>query len=416
MSTRGLHWAWVILAVCFADLFVNYSVRLGFGVLLPEMIRALELNRTQGGAIFNFYLAAYICLTPLAGNLTDRLGARWVIASAGVVLGGGTLLLGSAQGFWTACAFFALAGAGAAGIWTPVLTVVQRWFAPRRRGLALGILSTGYGLGLAAMGQIFPVLVEAYSWRLCWSMLGALALGLIVANALLLRSGPEERQVTPWGAPEDAHPAGRPTGGATRPDANYGEVFGSPSFWIIGASYFFAACALYLVTTFMVDYAQGERGLGFGEASFLATLHGLGQVAGVLTIPLLSDRVGRRATLVGTNLCTALSIGCLLVWTEGLWGLYGGVTLLGLVYGPTWPLYGACGGDYFKKEVMGTVIGFWTPFYGLGAIAAHFIGGGMRDATQSFQGAFAGAMVLAVLAALLMGRMPGAVGRSQGAY
>jgi len=43
----GLHWAWVILAVCFVDLFVNYSIRLGFGVVLPEMIRSLGLNRTQ---------------------------------------------------------------------------------------------------------------------------------------------------------------------------------------------------------------------------------------------------------------------------------------------------------------------------------------------------------------------------------
>ncbi len=62
MRRKGLHWAWVILAVCFVDLFVNYSIRLGYGVVLPEMIRALELSRTQGGTIYNFYLAVLFAL------------------------------------------------------------------------------------------------------------------------------------------------------------------------------------------------------------------------------------------------------------------------------------------------------------------------------------------------------------------
>ncbi|GAG43139.1 unnamed protein product, partial [marine sediment metagenome] len=41
-----IHWAWIILATCFVNLFINYSVRLGYGVVLPEMIRDLALSRT----------------------------------------------------------------------------------------------------------------------------------------------------------------------------------------------------------------------------------------------------------------------------------------------------------------------------------------------------------------------------------
>ena len=68
-------------------------------------------------------------------------------------------------------------------------------------------------------------------------------------------------------------------------------------------------------------------------------------------------------------------------------------------------MYGACGGDYFRKEVMGTVIGAWTPFYGLGAILAHFITGRIRDITQSFQMAFYLAVLFALFAAFLMHRV-----------
>ena len=52
-SEKSFHWAWVILGVSFFNLFINYSIRLGYGVILPEMIQDLGLSRTAGGSIYN---------------------------------------------------------------------------------------------------------------------------------------------------------------------------------------------------------------------------------------------------------------------------------------------------------------------------------------------------------------------------
>jgi MFS family permease len=399
-----LHWAWVILGVCFLDLFVNYSIRLGFGVILPEMIRDLGLNRTQGGSIFNAYLAAYLCMTPFVGNLTDRYGARRIIAGFGTFLGAGALLMGTADGFARACVYYAIVGVGASAMWTPVLVVVQRWFAPHRRGLALGILSTGYGLGFAAMGWVFPHLVRLSSWRASWYLLGSAALAMVFLNGTLLRSRPEDQGLLPWGD----GPRGAGEGEVQGQSSGHGrirEVMSSPRFWLIGASYFLAACSLYLVTTFMVDYAKGEVGLDLKGASFLATIHGLSQVLGVLTIPPLSDRLGRRRTLMGSNFLISIGIVGMVLSGNWTWGLYCSVAVVGMLYGVTWPLYGACGGDYFRKEVMGTVIGAWTPFYGTGAILAHFLAGRVRDLTGSFHWAFLLGAGLALGACVLLWRV-----------
>jgi len=141
MSNRPFHWAWVIFATCFVNIFINYSIRLGYGILLPEMIRALDITRTQGGMIYNSYLITYITLSPLTGNLTDRIGARTVITFFCLLLTVGTSLMGTVRQFWSACLFFAIVGVGAAAMWTPVVALVQRWFGTRRRGMALGILS-----------------------------------------------------------------------------------------------------------------------------------------------------------------------------------------------------------------------------------------------------------------------------------
>jgi len=404
---RGFHWAWVILATCFVNLFINYSVRLGYGVVLPEMIRDLGFSRTAGGSIYNSYLFAYITVTPLTGYLTDRIGARMVITACALILGVGVLLMGTTHSPWTSCLFFAVVGLGATGMWASVITVVQRWFVPARRGLALGILSTGYGLGFATLGAVFPWIVLHFNWRFAWYFLGAAALVMVAVNFLLLRNDPESAGYKPWGRPEDAVAGG--AGPAPQVKISLAsKVFNQRTFWLIGFSYFCIAYALYGITTFMVDYAEYEMGMPLEKASLLATVHGFSQVLGVLTVLPLSDVLGRRKTIFLSNLfITTVLIGVLFAGYS--WSLL--LVLVGFAgafYGATFPMYGACAGDYFPKQIIGTVVGAWTPFYGLGAIAVHWVSGLLRDAGGSYHQAFAINAVMAALGLLLISRVPNA--------
>jgi len=397
---KVFHWAWVILATVFVDLFINYSVRIGYAVVLPEMISNLGFTRTDTASIYNSYLFAYIAITPFSGYLTDRLGARRVITTCALILGVGVILMGTIQELWTACLFYAIVGVGATGMWTPVLAVVQRWFTPKKRGLALGIISPGYGLGFAAMGAAFPWIVHHYTWRHAWYFLGAGALAMVLGNALFLKSDPESSGYRPWGE-DPSTPA--PADQASPAKRSIFSVFKSRNFWIIGFSYFAIAYSLYGVTTFMVDYAKTQLGIPIAKASLLATVHGFGQVIGVLTLLPLSDYLGRKKTIIIMNSFIAASLFGI-VLSGHSWGrLYFLVGLFALFYGPTFPIYGACAGDYFPRTVIGTVIGAWTPFYGIGAIMSHWVTGLLRDSTGFYNLAFLtnGVMALAGLVLIL---------------
>jgi sugar phosphate permease len=273
-------------------------------------------------------------------------------------------------------------------MWTPVITIVQRWFSPQRRGLALGILSTGYGLGFATMGVVFPWIVNHFSWRFGWYYLGTGMLVMVFINGFLLRSSPEDAGLLPWGKKEhesnmpsvEAHPFVK--------EGIFRTVFRSRTFWIIGLSYLLIAYSLYGITTFMVDYAKYQLGFALEKASFLATIHGFSQVIGVLIIVPMSDYLTRKKTLILSN---AVIMVCLMGILFGgrSWGIL--IVLIGFMgafYGSIWPLYGACAGDYFPREFMGTVVGAWTPLYGFGAIVVHWITGMIRDATGSYDYAF----------------------------
>lgn len=398
---RAVHWAWIILIVCFFNLFINYSVRLGYGVVLPEMIKDLDLSRTGGGSIYNAYLVTYITLTPFTGYLTDRFGARRVISMCALILGLGVLLMGTVQSLGAACLAYAVVGIGATGMWTPVLTVVQRWFALKRRGLALGILSTGYGLGFAAMGVVFPFIVASLNWRFAWYFLGIGALIMVVLNAVFLRNDPESSGKIPWGSSEkNAQPSVRHAA-ADSARIPFSRVFTTKTFWLIGLSYFCIAYSLYGITTFMVDYAEQGMHIPLATASKLATVHGLSQIAGVLIILPFSDIWGRKKTILISNSCIALSItGILLATSQAV--LFLCVGIMAVFYGVTFPIYGACAGDYFPKNLIGTIIGAWTPFYGLGAILVHWISGMLFDATLSYTLPFLIALGTSVLAVILM--------------
>ncbi len=397
---RSLHWAWIILATGFVNLFINYSVRLGYGVMLPEMIRDLSLSRTAGGSIYNAYLFVYVSFTPLTGILTDRLGARRVIACCAFILAAGVTLMGTVESLWLACLAFGIAGLGATGMWTPVITVVQRWFTPHRRGLALGILSAGYGLGFATMGVAFPWVVQNFTWRYAWYILGAAAMVMVVVNGSLLRSDPESSGWKPWGLGKTNEvpkiQSGQPE------DRPLSLIFRTPVFWLIGFSYFAVTYSFYGITTFMVDYARGQLSLPIAQASFLATIHGLGQIAGVLTILPLSDYWGRKKTIMTSNaFITVCLIGVL--WGGNSWViLYAMVGVLAFFSGTIFPIYGACAGDYFPKEVIGTIIGIWTVFYGVGAISVHWVSGLIRDTTGSYKNAFVITAITAAVSVVFM--------------
>ena len=400
-NRKSLHWAWTILAICFINLFINYSVRLGYGVVLPEMIRTLGFSRADGGSIYNSYLLTYITVTPFTGYLTDLLGARRVITVCLMLLGGGAFLLGTVDHLWAACVFFGLTGLGATGLWVPVITLVQRWFSFRRKGLALGILSTGYGLGFAVMGAVFPWVVEHYSWRYAWYFPGILALAMVAPNALALRSDPADCGLRPWGPNEPT--AALPQKTSAKPPLR--SILRQPNFWIIGASYFSLSYGLYGFTTFMVDYAKYQLEMSLEKASLLATIHGLFQVAGVLTVLPLSDYAGRKRTILASNTAiTVLLTGLLFIgdsWTL-LYVITGAVAVF---YGATFPIYGACAGDYFPREAMGTVAGAWTPFYGSGAILTHWVTGKLRDVTGIYDQAFIICAVMTALSVVLMSRV-----------
>jgi sugar phosphate permease len=249
------------------------------------------------------------------------------------------------------------------------------------------------------MGRFHPAVVSHWGWHYSWYILGAIALVMVVMNVLFLRSRPEDLGLRPWGDKDHQLQTTASAHSVSIFKKHYREIFRAPKFWVIGVSYALVSGALYLPVTFMVDYAYSTLNLPYGSASLLITVHGICQIPGVLVIPWLSDFIGRRPAILVSDLVLAAGTVSLLLSRADLPLLYLSVGILGALFGVIFVLYGACAGDYFPKELVGSVVGIWTPFYGAGLIIAQWLGGYIRDVTGSFLIPFAGAAACAIVAA-----------------
>ncbi|MDI7259015.1 MAG: MFS transporter [Thermodesulfobacteriota bacterium] len=401
-----VHWAWVVLASSFITLFINYSIRIGaYSILLPGMIRDLHIDMTQAGMIRAAYFFAYILFSPLMGWLTDRIGARFIISFFCLFLGSGTFLMGKADSLITAILFHAVVGIGASAIWAPTVALIQKWFGTTRRGLALGVLSPSYALGYGLMGIVLPHIVNAYSWRMGWYLLGISGLILAVMNGFLLRSDPKDMELLPRGE----------TSRSIEPPSSfhYRDIFRERYFWLIGFSYFFISAGVYIITDLIVTYGVNELKVPYPIASAFITILAFTGIAGGMIMMSLSDYIGRKKSLIIIHSLLALSILLIIFVGKQIVPLQIGVGIFGFFYSPIWPMYSACARDYFPKEVSGTVIGVLTIFYGFGAMLGPILAGRMVDLTGTFRWSFGLGALTCIIAALLVGRLgrPAALGR-----
>jgi len=398
-----IHWAWVLLGVSFITLFINYSIRIGaYSILLPKMIKDLHINLTQAGMIRGSYFMAYIVFSPLMGWLSDRIGPRWVISFFSLILGIGTFLMGKASSLSMAILFHAIVGIGSSAMWTPVVGMIQKWFGMKKRGLALGILSPSYALGYGLMGMILPSIVSTYDWRMGWTLLGVSCLLLVLFNSFLLRNDPEEMRLLPWGETSKRSEFASPTS-----RFRYNEIFKERAFWVIGFSYLLVSFGAYILTDLVVSYGVMELKLPYAISSRFISILAFTGIAGGLFWMALSDHLGRKKSLLILHSSLALSILWIILVRGEVWWLQMGIGFFGFFYSPVWPMYGACARDYFPKEVVGSVIGLLTFFYGIGAILGPIIAGRLADSSGTFRWSFALASFCCLMASIVIGLLKG---------
>jgi MFS family permease len=379
-----------VIIAGFLTVSIAYSIRYAFGMLLPEMIPALGITKTQAGLIIAAYFIIYTICTPVLGALSDHYSYRLILVLFMLILGLGALLMASVSGFIQAGLFFSVAAFGHAACWAPVMVLVQKWVPDNRRGTALSFVAIGAGTGIFIWGILLPVIVRHLGWAAGWVALGVTAFVTAFLNFILVRN------------PVNSKPKKK----SNKPNlktflASYHHIFLQSPFWIIGIAYLLVGFSLIILFSFLPVYARESLGMPYIVSTRFISIIAVFGIIGQLGLGSLSDKVGRIRVMV---FCSAtMAIGSLgIVFAENVWSLYFVVGLYGFGYGAVWPVYAAVAADIFSRQHTGGIIGLWTLFLGIGSLSAPVISGWIIDSTGSYTWIFLLATLAGLLSALIL--------------
>lgn len=391
------NYCWVVLGAGTLAVFGALGLaRYGYTVVLPAMQTGLGLDNTQTGALATANLAGYLALAAIGGALASRLGARLVIVAGLVVAAGGMLLTGTADSFLTVALWRCLTGLGSGAANIGAMGMLTAWFPASRRGLATGIAVTGSSVAIIALGPVVPTLLARQGsdgWRACWYLFGAATLVIAVVCLLLVRN-----RVGGTAVDLSAAYGGRGKAAAPHASRGWGAVYRSRPVWHLGLVYVAFGFSYIIYMTFFVKHLMAAGGYSRAAAGSLFMVMGWASLICGLFWGSVSDRIGRKRTLVIVYLIHSISFALF-----GLWPAPAGFTLSALLYGVTaWSIpaiMAAACGDILGPRLAPAALGFITLFFGIGQAIGPSIAGIIADRA----GSFVPALLLASFVALLGG-------------
>lgn len=135
------------------------------------------------------YLIAMSAFSPMAGKLASIFAPRNCIFIASVAMAIGGLVTSAAIDFESFVAGRVITGIGAAGVLTISTIIILELTGSKRRGLAIGLLNSGYTIGVAAGATGAGALLRVVGWRALFYLQAPCA---IVGGTILLYAIPHD--------------------------------------------------------------------------------------------------------------------------------------------------------------------------------------------------------------------------------
>jgi MFS family permease len=293
-------------------------------------------------------------------------------------------------------ALFAVLGAcSAAATAMPYSVAIVRWF-DDQRGLALGIMVTGTGVGASLMPLLTNYLLTNYGWRVGFMGLGLLmAAGTLFALAFMVRTPrtPQRHEMV-----NDTEAA--PT---------VFEIFTRlPRFWLIAGPIFLLSIAVSGILVNIVPIMT-DKGYSAASAVGMLSVAGIASVASRAVVGVCLDRI--LAPFVATGVLLIATAGLLIVLLApvSLPAAYISAVCIGFSLGAEADVITFMVSRYFRPAIYSKVVGTVFLLFAWGNAAGISVASYAHDYLGSYRPAievFIGLTVLSIIIVLRLGEYP----------
>jgi MFS transporter, ACS family, D-galactonate transporter len=389
-SPTHYRYSWIILVNIWVAYAIDIFMRYNIPTVIPILREEYQWSAATVGWVDSAYLWAYAIMQVPWAYISERwLGAKWTVTVGTALIAVSSIVYAfKVDSITLSIIARALIGVGAAAIWVPVTPVLARWFAPEKKGLAMGITATGGAVGQFLGGALMPVLITGpfiifglsnIQSGFLWSAIPGIIMTLIIP--FFIKNQPEDI-------------------GLTSLDVKQGEKASSqnePSFAYImkNSIYPYILCivyagylgALYYVWTWFAAYLQHDYDINVKAAGLLWAV--ASTLPALLSQPLggyLSDKLGRKKVASGALLITALLasvFGIFAAISVPLW-LTMTLVLVFAVFVNMWVVIWPFTNTMFPTKAGAPIGGVMNTAAQLVGASAPIISGYFIDATDSY--------------------------------
>ncbi len=329
----------------------------------------------------------------VAGRCQDKLGPRITASLGGLLIGAGMIMISTTTSYalWIV-GFGVLGGLGMGFGYSSATPPALKWFPPAKTGLIAGLVVAGFGLAPVYLAPLSKYLVTNYKLQNSMLILGITFLVVIVVLSQLLVNPPAGYVATnASGAPSKPAPTG----------LSPGQVLRTPTFWLLWLAYFAGAGAGLMV----ISSISGMAKTTMKDNAYIAVaVMAIGNAGGRIAAGLLSDKIGRKWTLILVLLFQAALMFAAIPVTKSPDGAPFVIVLLatfiGFNYGANLSLFPSYAKDLWGLKNFGMNYGILFTAWGVGSMLSS-VAQRLKASSGSFDSSFQTAAGLLIAGAIL---------------
>jgi len=358
---------WLLVSALTLVMIGFYGSLLSFGVLLKPVLEEFGWTRAVASGAMSTAAGIAGLLGIVSGRLTDKYGARIIIAAGALLCILGYLLMIRVNSVWQLYVYFGIiVGIGFTVCWTPVNATISRWFF-KKRVLALGIATSGITLGHMFVPPLVAIFITMNGWRYAYILLAVIiCVSAVPAVVMIGKNPPNANDPVPQGERKTRHHDNKSVTAIQPHHWTVAEAAKTRSFQMLMVMGFVTAAGFYFVAVHIVAYAT-DIGIDTHSAALILTFMGGANILGKLFMPAIVTKIGGRIALLILLALQALSL-FLLIGANHLWLFFILCSTFGFGFGASSPIRMSMVSEFFGLRSVGTMIGIIEISWAIGAI------------------------------------------------
>ena len=332
----------------------------------------------------------------LAGRCQDKFGPRLTASIGGLLVGAGLVLISTSNTYavWL-LGFGVLVGLGLGFGYSSATPPALKWFPPAKTGLIAGLVVAGFGLAPVYLAPTSDFLLRNYGLLKSMLIFGV-AFTVIVCGLAQLLVNPPAGYV--------AKVSSLNPGAKRASVSNFtpGEILRQPVFWLLWVIYFIGSGAGLMVISSVSGMAKKTMG---SQAFIAVAVMAIGNALGRVVAGVLSDKIGRRWTLMLLLLIQAVLMFVAIPVTASTDGAKFIIVLLatfiGFNYGANLSLFPSFTKDLWGLKNFGMNYGVLFTAWGVGGFVLSRVQQMLKASSGNFSSSFIVAGVLLAVGAAL---------------